>query len=36
VCSSDLPQEAREAFLKARELGSLPPEMAAAVEQRLR
>ena len=30
------PQEARAAFLKARELGSLPPEMAAAIEQRLR
>jgi MSHA biogenesis protein MshN len=30
------PQEARAAFLKARDLGTLPPEMAAAVEQRLR
>lgn len=30
------PQEAREAFLKSRELGTLPPEMATAVEQRLR
>jgi MSHA biogenesis protein MshN len=30
------PQEARAAFLKARELGSLPPELAAAIEQRLR
>lgn len=30
------PQEARAAFLKARELGNLPPELAAAVEQRLR
>jgi MSHA biogenesis protein MshN len=30
------PQEARTAFLKARELGSLPPELAAAIEQRLR
>lgn len=30
------PQEARTAFLRARELGNLPPELAAAVEQRLR
>lgn len=30
------PQEAREAFLKAREAGNLPPETAAAIEQRLR
>lgn len=30
------PQEARAAFVKASEIGSLPPEMAAAVEQRLR
>ncbi len=30
------PQEARDAFLKARELGNLPPVLAAAVEQRLR
>ena len=30
------PQEAREAFIKAREIGSLPPDLAAAVEQRLR
>jgi MSHA biogenesis protein MshN len=30
------PLEARTAFLKARELGSLPPEMADAIEQRLR
>jgi hypothetical protein len=29
------PQEARAAFLKARDLG-LPTEMAAAIEQRLR
>ncbi|HTY03721.1 MAG TPA: tetratricopeptide repeat protein [Rhodocyclaceae bacterium] len=30
------PQEAREAFQKARDLGSLPPSQAAAVETRLR
>jgi MSHA biogenesis protein MshN len=30
------PEEARAAFIKAREIGSLPPELAAAVEQRLR
>jgi MSHA biogenesis protein MshN len=30
------PQDARDMFLKARELGSLPPEMAEAIEQRLR
>lgn len=30
------PQEAREAYLKAREAGNLPAELAAAVEQRLR
>jgi len=30
------PLEAREAFIKAREIGSLPPDLAAAVEQRLR
>lgn len=30
------PQEAREAFSRARESGNLPKEMAAAVEQRLR
>lgn len=30
------PQEARAAFLRARELGALPPELAAAIEQRLR
>jgi MSHA biogenesis protein MshN len=30
------PQEAREAFVRAREIGSLPPELAAAIEQRLR
>ena len=30
------PQEARDAFLKARELGNLPPVLAAAVEQHLR
>jgi MSHA biogenesis protein MshN len=30
------PEEARAAFTKAREIGSLPPELAAAVEQRLR
>lgn len=30
------PQEAREAFSRAREFGNLPKEMAAAVEQRLR
>lgn len=30
------PQEARAAFMKARDLGSLPPELAAAIEQRLR
>lgn len=30
------PEEARAAFMKAREIGSLPPELAAAVEQRLR
>jgi MSHA biogenesis protein MshN len=30
------PQEARAAFTKAQELGSLPPELAAAIEQRLR
>lgn len=29
------PEEARAAFIKAREIGSLPPELAAAVEQRL-
>jgi MSHA biogenesis protein MshN len=29
-------QEAREAFLKAREIGNLPPELAGAVEQKLR
>lgn len=30
------PQEARAAFMRARDLGNLPPELAAAVEQRLR
>jgi MSHA biogenesis protein MshN len=30
------PQEARTAFMKARELGNLPPDLAAAIEQRLR
>jgi MSHA biogenesis protein MshN len=30
------PQEARAAFIRARDLGNLPPELAAAVEQRLR
>lgn len=30
------PQEAREAFLKAKETGNLPPELTGAVEQRLR
>ncbi|MBI4997208.1 MAG: tetratricopeptide repeat protein [Rhodocyclales bacterium] len=30
------PQEARAAFLRARDLGNLPPELAAAVEERLR
>jgi MSHA biogenesis protein MshN len=30
------PEEARVAFTKARGIGSLPPELAAAVEQRLR
>ena len=30
------PQEAREAFLKAKETGNLPAELTAAVEQRLR
>lgn len=30
------PQEARDAFLRAREGGNLPPELAGAVEQRLR
>ncbi|MBI5784249.1 MAG: tetratricopeptide repeat protein [Rhodocyclales bacterium] len=30
------PQEARAAFTRARDLGNLPPELAAAVEQRLR
>lgn len=34
--SEHKPQEAREAFLKARETGNLPPELATAVEQRLR
>ncbi len=29
------PEEARAVFLKAREIGSLPPDLAAAVEQRL-
>ena len=30
------PQEARDAFLKAKQTGNLPPELAAAIEQRLR
>lgn len=30
------PQEARVVFMKARDLGNLPPELATAIEQRLR
>lgn len=30
------PQEARDAFVRAKEAGNLPPELAASVEQRLR